>query len=500
MHLFWGLVWYILSTCQVNALEYNITLSNDGPVVLGGTITFKADLYEYDERPSGTFKYRWTDNALTPHIYETGKTHNTTTYWSLNISRENYTVGVYEVEVIVSKYVVFWWESLTSIRTTFYVTQFLNGEIDIHQANNTATNSYVSSSSEANVTLNIRDGDMDYLKKATSLSAYWFIDCHYYGQTSDLYLPYNFTIPDKSHLLDALVIASYDPPTTVAPITTTTISPNATVTNATISNTTGEVVTTTAMSAENVTVQPILTSTVAPTTLNDVENTSIFDVNNISLPYVCSNSSIIPPDPSKTYGYFSKKFDVRAPIKNITVEGTNWIQPWAMLSLNITCNGSGPFNKCLYFHRGNYNVTGNETCENGVRLNSCNFSIMHYFLEPSVYTILIVLNNDVSKQIYPVTINIYKVTTKPQLSVIVVPVSCSLAAVVLIIFGIAYYIQSRARFTVEVADFDFGQNNPEMEYKTFRERLRDSFNNALSPGSKRISGYKPLNSSSQNIQ
>lgn len=85
----------------------------------------------------------------------------------------------------------------------------------------------------------------------------------------------------------------------------------------------------------------------------------------------------------------------------------------------------------------------------------------------------------------------FLVTTKPQLSVIVVPVSCSLAAVVLIIFGIAYYIQSKARFTVEVADFDFGQNNPEMEYKTFTERLRDSINNAIRPGSKRISVCQP---------
>lgn len=74
---------------------------------------------------------------------------------------------------------------------------------------------------------------------------------------------------------------------------------------------------------------------------------------------------------------------------------------------------------------------------------------------------------------------------------IVVPVSCSLAAVVLIIFGIAYYIQNKARFTVEVADFDFGQNNPEMEYKTFTERLRDSVNNAIRPGSKRISVRQP---------
>ncbi|CAK9814189.1 hypothetical protein ANTPLA_LOCUS8104 [Anthophora plagiata] len=505
VHFSWNLLWYTLFTYQVNAFKkYNITLSHDGPVVLGGTISFKADIFENDERPSGTFKYKWSDNALTPHVYETNETSNTTTYWSLNILRENYTVGIYEVEVIVSEWDTFWWSKLTSVRTQFDVTQFLNGDIEIKQSNKTLMDTYVSSTSEANVTINIRKGDMDYLRKTTTVSIYWFIDCKYFGQTNDLNFLYNFTNPDTSHVLEALVVASYDSPeTTVLPETTTslitTIIPSkTTVSNITILNTTAEEMVTSSIPNNSIIIKPTVASMVTPIPSNDVMNTSISSVN-ISLPYICFNSSIIPPDPNKTYGYFTKKIDVRAPIMNITVEGTNWIQPWDMLSLNVTCKGSGPFNKCLYFYRGKYNVTGNETCDSGDHLHSCNFSIIHYFLEPSIYTILIMLNNDVSKQIYPLTINIYKVTTKPQLSVIVVPVSCSLAAVVLIIFGIAYYIQSRARFTVEVADFDFGQNNPEIEYKTFTERLRDSFNNALRPGSKRISGYKPI-SNSQTLQ
>jgi hypothetical protein len=97
-----------------------------------------------------------------------------------------------------------------------------------------------------------------------------------------------------------------------------------------------------------------------------------------------------------------------APVSNISIEGTNWIQAWDMLSLNVSCKGSGPFSKCLQFHRGKYNVTGNETCDNTEQLLSCNFSIVHYFLEPSVYTILIILSNEASTQIYPLTINIYK--------------------------------------------------------------------------------------------
>ncbi|XP_076242953.1 uncharacterized protein LOC143184530 [Calliopsis andreniformis] len=482
VHFSWCLIWYLLSTVQVIVAEYNATLTHNGPVVLGGTITFKLDLYENGERPSGRFKYKWRDNALIPHEYETEGTSDTK-YWTVTYPSENYSVGIYEVEVLIVSSSIWSFWSHTSAHSSFYITEFLNGEIEVLQPNKTSEDTYVSSASETNVTLRIREGDMDALKKATAVSTYWFIDCKYYGVTDEMNFIYNFTSPDVSHVVEALVVASYDSPatTTLPPVTTTTSS---------ATNVSEEVSNTTVLDTSE-TVTPRLTTTTTPIPFNTAVNTSTINTN-ISLPYVCSNSSIIPPDPNKTYGYFTKKINVRAPIMNITVEGTNWIQPWDMLSLNVTCKGSGPFYKCLHFHRGKYNVTGNETCDSGVHLQSCNFSIIHYFLEPSVYTILIVMNNDVSKQIYPLTINIYKVTTKPQLSVIVVPVACSLAAVVLIVFGIAYYIQSRARFTVEVADFDFGQNNPEMEYKTFTERLRDSFNNAIRPGNKRISGYKPL--------
>jgi len=48
-----------------------VKLSHDGPVVLGGTITFRADLYTEDgRRPDGTFKYTWKDNSLMAHEYQ----------------------------------------------------------------------------------------------------------------------------------------------------------------------------------------------------------------------------------------------------------------------------------------------------------------------------------------------------------------------------------------------------------------------------------------------
>jgi len=45
------------------------------------------------------------------------------------------------------------------------------------------------------------------------------------------------------------------------------------------------------------------------------------------------------------------------------------------------------------------------------------------------------------------------VTKHAQLSVIVVPVSCSLIAVILIVFGVAYYVQSKNRQVLHLCVF-----------------------------------------------
>ncbi|KAI4487049.1 hypothetical protein M0802_012072 [Mischocyttarus mexicanus] len=487
------LIWTIYCFSLVHS-SMHVVLSHNGPVVLDGTITIKADLYYADgSRPFGSFKYIWTDDALIPHKSITGDTRNTTTYWNLSYPRDKYSVGTYKVEVIVQRYFIIHWINETSSRISFDVTSLLNGNLTVLQSNKTLSNEFVSSSLETQFSIDIRKGDYNFIKEnATSVSTYWFIDCQNYGQTNDLNFSYNFTNFDVSHGIAALVIASYEPIETTTTTTVATTVPfiNSTSNTSLININASTTLSTTTISPTTI-LSPINTTQSTLITNAPTINSTMPNRNNISFPYVCLNTSIVLPDPNKTYGYFMKQISVRAPVTNITVKGTDWIQPWDMLSLNVTCNGSGPYYKCLRIHLGKYNVTGNETCEFYDHLQSCNFSIVRYFFEPTEYTILVILSNDVSKQIYPKTINVYKVTPKPQLSVIVVPVSCTLVAVVLIVFGVAYYIQSRARFTVEVADFDFGQNNPEMEYKTFTERLRDSFNNAVRPESKHLSVRVP---------
>jgi len=218
---------------------------------------------------------------------------------------------------------------------------------------------------------------------------------------------------------------------------------------------------------------PVVASAAAANTSNGtVVNNTVF------VPYVCLNSSIVLPDPNKTYGYFHRRVTVKAPVANISVVGTSWLQHGDIWDLQVYWNGSAGFEYCIKILSGSYNVTGNETCAHFAPTTDSQFAIKHYFRDPSLYTVLIILKNDVSKVVTKVGINIYEVTKHAQLSVIVVPVSCSLIAVILIVFGVAYYVQSKNRYIIEVADFDFGQAN-DMEYKTFRERLQESISNAV---------------------
>lgn len=188
------------------------------------------------------------------------------------------------------------------------------------QANKTINGDYISNLNETKVMINIRKGDYDYIiKNATAISTYWFIDCKYYGRTNDFAFAYNFTHPDETHEIGALVVASYDPPmtTTTLPPTTTTMSPANVTTVAPITTTTNpnETHVTTPNGTNVITTTLPTTVTSAKSTINftttDPSNASTDSIN-VSLPFICSNASFFPPDPNKTYGYFYNKIYVRS--------------------------------------------------------------------------------------------------------------------------------------------------------------------------------------------
>jgi len=74
----------------------------------------------------------------------------------------------------------------------------------------------------------------------------------------------------------------------------------------------------------------------------------------------------------------------------------------------VNCNGSGPFRYCAQYVTGPYTVTGNETCQMERNLVQCQTQVFHYFREPTNYTLVVIIANDVSKVVTPIGINIYK--------------------------------------------------------------------------------------------
>ncbi|CAG4983039.1 unnamed protein product [Colias eurytheme] len=193
--------------------------------------------------------------------------------------------------------------------------------------------------------------------------------------------------------------------------------------------------------------------------------------------FICHNSSIVPIGDTYTYGHYQETISIRESISTVNITGLNWLQHGDLLNLQVKYTGSPPFDYCAIYKLGQYNVTGNETCSMKSRTTTNIFPLVHYFSDSEQHTVVVVIENEVGKSVSRATINIYKASVHAQLSVIVVPVAFSLVAVILVVFGVAYY-QHRSRHTVEVADFDFGQQ-VNLDYKTFAERLKDSFRNAF---------------------
>ena len=89
-----------------------------------------------------------------------------------------------------------------------------------------------------------------------------------------------------------------------------------------------------------------------------------------------------------------------------------------------------------------------------------------------------VITNEVSSHIEVVPVTVYDVASQSPISIVIIPVISSILVVVIIITGVALSAHYRNRLAVEVADFDFGQaDEEELQYKSFWERLRESFGN-----------------------
>lgn len=111
--------------------------------------------------------------------------------------------------------------------------------------------------------------------------------------------------------------------------------------------------------------------------------------------------------------------------------------------MEVKYDGSPPFEYCLKIEDDTYNITGNETCVKWLPNDETSFPITHLF--PKTHTIIIIIRNPVIQINKEIKVNIYQARKQSQLSVIVVPVVFCLVAMIIVLFGVAYYMQNRSR-------------------------------------------------------
>lgn len=93
------------------------------------------------------------------------------------------------------------------------------------------------------------------------------------------------------------------------------------------------------------------------------------------------------------------------------VSGNNWLKHGEMLLLQAKCDGSPPFLGCIQYKNKLYNITNKENCSDDdtqLSSNICDFPLSRYYNDPGEYTIVVIVQNEVTKKISPVTINVYK--------------------------------------------------------------------------------------------
>lgn len=99
------------------------------------------------------------------------------------------------------------------------------------------------------------------------------------------------------------------------------------------------------------------------------------------------------------------------PIHNVTITGNNWIKHGEMLNLNFKCAGSPSpgFFECINLYDDIHNVTDNETCRGSPsKTDQCDVSFQHYYGDQEKHTVVVIIWNDVSRQVARTVVNIYK--------------------------------------------------------------------------------------------
>lgn len=406
--------------------DEQVHLLSDGPAVLDAPITFTGRLLRAPSTPDTSYRWRWFDTASPGHYkeFETNGTVTTANY-TITYPSSTYDSNSYEMSLAIYEYDFIYWREVGRDRINYRITRELNGHLVVMQnygrQETQAGESIISSVKETEINVVFHDPHT-FLKDAV-IHYFWFINTVNYGQTQTGHFEYNFTTPGE-----------YDVEVTAIAYFT-------------------------------------------------ADNSSVSPGDPVSLTYDAEARELglrtgkkERPSKGVKMAIFQKRIVSKQPIGNTTIIGETMLKHGRLVDLDINCTGSAPWLYCWAIKPKGYNITGNETCDSPQILKRvCEFPILWYFRTSDVYNILLIVNNDVSSHLEVIPVTIYDVAQDPQFVMIVMPVVSSILVVLLIIGGIAMNAHYRTRLAVEVADFDFGQTDEELQYKSFWERLRESF-------------------------
>jgi len=416
MHLFTKILSsLLLSLCQCHQ---DVLLSSNSPAVLDAPITFYGRLSGPAE-PESQYRWRWLDTTFPGHYNQTETMGDTTNMnYTIVYPSSEYDTGTYEMTLTIFKFDLIYWVRVGRVQIKFELTRALNGHLEVTQNGlNTSTPCIVSSIKHTTIDVKFHDPE-NFLKEAT-IHYFWFINTVNYGQTTEGHFEYNFFDPGE-YDVEVNVIAYFD---------------------------------------------------------NSSKQESIsllYDTDKKGLKLRDEDSR---PNDKVKMAIFQKKITSKQPIGNMSVSGEKMLKHGMLLDLNINCSGSAPWLYCWTRKAKGYNITGNETCDDpAIMKATCEFPILWYFQHSDTYNLLVIINNDVSSHIEVIPVTIYDVASQSPVSIVIIPVVSSIIVVIIIITGVALHAHYRNRLAVEVADFDFGQaDEEELQYKTFWERLRESF-------------------------
>lgn len=191
-----------------------VDITNNGPVVEGATIQFKAEVFNDNGKPAHSFfHYSWKDNKF-PGRNGSYSGQSSILYW--NLTSLGHKPGEYQVHVLIEEkhktlFVIPTTTIVYNSTVNYTVSKTLNGELTLSQGNFTRRR-FIDSSMSLNNFVMLSSPDFEFINASKNyIQSFWFIDCIYYGHVNGYNYSFNFTKPESKHLVQSLVVATNIP-------------------------------------------------------------------------------------------------------------------------------------------------------------------------------------------------------------------------------------------------------------------------------------------------